>query len=213
MAIDFGTGPQIKSRPIQGAKVDVVVGDTSAYATLANNPLEGLTIPSKKDAVLGQIEDGKKKGTKLDQRIKKAEADGNTSKAARLKGKQERRTQRDTEKAKRVTQRNKERLAETTRRTESKTKKFNDRRVGDDGKLGTADDKRPFDLMQPFAKKKEAGHDYSEVDEIITNKNGTFKRSKNKNNVVTSFEQIKENSGTPFSMKTFDKFSTIAKKL
>tara|TARA_R110002153_G_scaffold49200_1_gene138790 strand:- start:5513 stop:6028 length:516 start_codon:yes stop_codon:yes gene_type:complete len=171
MAVDFGNGPQIKSRAIQGAKVDVVVGDTSAYASLANNPLEGLTIPSKKDEVLGQIEDGKKKGTKLDQRIKKAEADGNTSKAARLTGKKERRTQRDTEKAKRVTQRNKERLAETTRRSEKKTENFTNRRVGDDGELGTADDKRPFDLMQPFARK------------------------------------------TPFPMKTFDKFSTIAKKL
>lgn len=211
MAIDFGTGPQIKSRPIKGAKVDVVVGDTSGYAALANNPLEGLTIPSKADEVISQID--KPKGTKLDQRIKKAKADGNTSKAARLTGKQERRTQRDKERAKRVTQRNKERLAETTRRSEKKTENFTNRRVGDDGKLGTADDKRPFDLMQPFAKKKEAGHDYSEVDKIITNKNGTFKRSKNKNNVVTSFEQIKENSGTPFPMKTFDKFSTIAKKL
>lgn len=169
MAVDFGSGPQIKSRPIQGAKVDVVMGDTSGYAALANNPLEGLTIPSKTDEVLSQID--KPKGTKLDQRIAKAKADGNTSKEARLTGKKERRTQRDTEKAKRVTQRNTERLAETKRRTESKTKKFNDRRAGDDGKLGTADDKRPFDLMQPFAKK------------------------------------------TPFPMKTFDKFSTIAKKL
>jgi hypothetical protein len=213
MAIDFGTGPQIKSRPIQGAKVDVVVGDTSGYAALGNNPLEGLIIPSKTDEVLDQIDKGKKKGTKLDQRIKKAEADGNTSKAARLTGKQERRTQRDTEKAKRVTQRNKERLAETTRRTESKTKRFKDRRVGEDGKLGTADDKRPFDLMQPFAKKKEDGPDYSEVDKIIKNQNGTFRRSKNKHGVVTSFEQIEEKPGTPFSMKTFDKFSTIAKKL
>lgn len=213
MAIDFGTGPQIKSRPIKGATVDVVVGDTSGYAALANNPLEGLTIPSKTDEVLGQIDDGKKKGTKLDQRIKKAEADGNTSKAARLTGKQDRKKQRDAEKAKRVTQRNKERLAETKRRTESKTKKFNDRRVGDDGKLGTADDKRPFDLMQPFAKKKEDGPDYSEVDKIIKNQNGTFRRSKDKHGVVTSFEQIESRPGTPFSMKTFDKFSTIAKKL
>ena len=171
MAVDFGNGPQIKSRAIQGAKVDVQIGDTSAYGSLANNPLEGLTIPSEKDEVLNQIDNGENKGTKLDQRIAKAKADGNTSKEARLTGKKERRTQRDTEKAKRVTQRNTERLAETKRRTESKTKKFNDRRVGDDGELGTADDKRPFDLMQPFAKK------------------------------------------TPFPMKTFDKFSTIAKKL
>ena len=169
MAVDFGSGPQIKSRPIQGAKVDVVMADTSAYSALGNNPLEGLTIPSKADEVISQMD--KPKGTKLDQRIAKAKADGNTSKAARLTGKQERRTQRDTEKAKRVTQRNKERLAETTRRSEKKTENFTNRRVGDDGELGTADDKRPFDLMQPFAKK------------------------------------------TPFPMKTFDKFSTIAKKL
>jgi hypothetical protein len=171
MAVDFGNGPQIKSRAIQGAKVDVQIGDTSAYASLANNPLEGLTIPSEKDEVLNQIDNGEKKGTKLDQRIKKAEDAGNTSKAARLTGKKERRTQRDTEKAKRVTQRNKERLAETTRRSEKKTENFTNRRVGEDGELGTEDDKRPFDLMQPFAKK------------------------------------------TPFPMKTFDKFSTIAKKL
>ena len=47
--------------------------------------------------------------------------------------------------------------------------------------------------MQPFAKKK--------VDGV------------KKVERVNSFEQIKGNSGTPFSMKTFDKFSTIAKKL
>lgn len=171
MAVDFGNGPQIKSRPIQGTKVDVVVGDTSGYAALANNPLEGLTIPSEREEVLNQIDDGKKKGTKLDQRIKKAEDAGKTAKVTRLTGKKERRTQRDKERAKREAQRNKERMVETTRRSESKTEKFKQRRAGDDGELGTEDDKRPFDLMQPFARK------------------------------------------TPFPMKTFDKFSTIAKKL
>ena len=54
MAIDFGNGPQIKSRAIQGAKVDVQIGDTSAYGSLANNPLEGLTIPSEKDEFRNQ---------------------------------------------------------------------------------------------------------------------------------------------------------------
>ncbi len=61
MAIDFGNGPQIKSRAIQGAKVDVQIGDTSAYGSLANNPLEGLTIPSEKDEVLNQIDNGENK--------------------------------------------------------------------------------------------------------------------------------------------------------
>jgi hypothetical protein len=169
MAVDFGSGPQIKSRPIQGAKVDVVIADTSAYNQLGNNPLEGLTIPSKTDEVLSQID--KPKGTKLDKRIAKANAEGKTAKATRLTGKKERRAQRDKEREKREAQRNKERMVETKRRSESKTEKFVERRVGDDGKLGTKDDKRPFDIAQPFARK------------------------------------------TPFPMKTFDKFSTIAKKL
>jgi hypothetical protein len=148
--VDFGNGPQIKSRPIQGAKVDVVEADTSAYSALENNPLEGLTIPSKTDEVIRQID--KPKGTKFDQRIAKAKADGNTSKAARLTGKKERRTQRDAERAKREAQRNKERMVETTRRSESKTEKFKQRRAGDDGKFGTFDDTRPFDIAQPFGK-------------------------------------------------------------
>jgi len=194
MAIDFGTGPQIKSRPIQGAKVDVVVGDTSGYAALANNPLEGLTIPSKKDAVLGQIEDGKKKGTKLDQRIKKAEADGKTAKATRLTGKKERRTQRDKERAKREAQRNKERMVETTRRSESKTEKFKQKRAGDDGKFGTFDDTRPFDIAQPFARTKEFNPTNVEFKELTPQSDDA-------------------SLGRSFSPATYKKFSTIAKKL
>jgi len=192
MAIDFGTGPQIKSRPIQGAKVDVVVGDTSGYAALANNPLEGLTIPSKADEVISQIDKPKK--TNLDKRIDKANEQGKTAKATRLTGKKERRTQRDTERAKREAQRNKERMVETTRRSESKTEKFKQRRAGDDGKFGTFDDTRPFDIAQPFARTKEFNPTNVEFKELTPQSDDA-------------------SLGRSFSPATYKKFSTIAKKL
>ena len=192
MAIDFGTGPQIKSRPIQGAKVDVVVGDTSGYAALANNPLEGLTIPSKADEVISQIDKPKK--TNLDKRIDKANEQGKTAKATRLTGKKERRTQRDTERAKREAQRNKERMVETTRRSESKTEKFKQKRAGDDGKFGTFDDTRPFDIAQPFARTKEFNPTNVEFKELTPQSDDA-------------------SLGRSFSPATYKKFSTIAKKL
>jgi hypothetical protein len=177
MAVDFGNGPQIKSRAIQGQKVDVMTGGDNAWGALADGIAkagDGIAAginakASKTDQALDSMDKPKK--TNLDKRIDKANEQGKTAKATRLTGKKERRTQRDKERAKREAQRNKERMVETKRRSESKTEKFVERRVGDDGKLGTKDDKRPFDIAQPFARK------------------------------------------TPFPMKTFDKFSTIAKKL
>jgi len=178
MAVDFGNGPQIKSRAIQGQKVDVVSGGSdNAWGALAEGIAkagDGIATginakASKTDQALDSMDKPKK--TNLDKRIDKANEQGKTAEATRLTGKKERRTQRDKERAKREAQRNKERMVETTRRSEKKTENFTNRRVGEDGELGTDDDKRPFDLMQPFAKK------------------------------------------TPFPMKTFDKFSTIAKKL
>lgn len=217
MAVDFGNGPQIKSRAIQGQKVDVVSGGSdNAWGALADGIAkagDGIAAginakASKTDQALDSMDKPKK--TNLDKRIDKAKADGNTSKAARLTGKQERRTQRDKERAKRVTQRNKERLAETTRRSEKKTENFTNRRVGDDGKLGTADDKRPFDLMQPFAKKKS-----KKVEKEINKGNIPKGKSIYYNSAtdIFRFGDHEEKPGTPFPMKTFNKFSTIAKKL
>lgn len=52
----------------------------------------------------------------------------------------------------------------------------------------------PFKLMDVGTVPGEKDHDYSTKDEMITNEHGTFRRSKDKNNVVTSFEKIDPNS-------------------
>ena len=163
-------GPQIKSKTIKADSPQVAVADTSGYQAMADG---FASMGSNVAGALGSInKNGNgKKGSRLDRRIEKAKEKGNQSKVTRLEGRKERRTQRDKEREKREAQRNKERMVETKRRSESKTEKFLERRVGDDGKLGTEDDKRPFDIAQPLTRK------------------------------------------TPFPMKTFDKFSKIAKKL
>lgn len=187
MAIDFGSGPQIKSRPIQGQKVDVVMADTSAYSALGNNPLEGLTIPSKADEVISQID--KPKGTKLDKRIAKANAEGKTAKAARLTGKKERRTIKDKNRASRITAKNKDKKEALTKKEFFKGQKFNEKQKEKGGTTSSSHLFKPTSSLKPKGvSEMGAGFVPSELD------NPLFRPS-------------------PFDMKTFDKFSTIAKKL
>ena len=201
MAVDFGNGPQIKSRAIQGQKVDVVSGGSdNAWGALAEGIAkagDGIAAginakASKTDQALGSMDKPKK--TNLDKRIDKANEQGKTAEATRLTGKKERRTQRDAERAKREAQRNKERMVETTRRSESKTEKFKQRRAGDDGKFGTFDDTRPFDIAQPFARTKEFNPTNVEFKELIPQSDDA-------------------SLGGSFSPAAYKKFSTIAKKL
>jgi hypothetical protein len=175
--VDFKNGPQIKSRPIQGAKVDVVEADTSAYSALANDPLEDLTIPSKTDEVIRQID--KPKGAKFDQRIAKAKADGNTSKAARLTGKQERYNIRDENRASRITAKNKDKKEALTKSEFFKGQKFNERQKEKGGATS-------------------ASHLFK----------STILKPKGYAETKPEFSLV-----SPFNIKTFDKFSTIAKKL
>ena len=91
----------------------------------------------------GQLEKGKKTTTKLDDRIAKATKQGKTAKAARLTGKQERRTVRDSERAKRITQRNVEQKAQTQKIQDRKNERFEKRRAGEDGIYGNEDDTVP----------------------------------------------------------------------
>ena len=190
MAVDFGNGPQIKSRAIQGQKVDVVSGGSdNAWSALADGIAKagdaiaaGVSAKaSKTDQALASMDKPKK--TNLDKRIDKANEQGKTAKATRLTGKKERRTQRDKERAKRVTQRNKERLDETTRRSEKKT--------------------------ENFTKKKS-----KKVEKEINKGNIPKGKSIYYNSAtdIFRFGDHEEKPGTPF-YKTFNKFSTIAKKL
>lgn len=189
MAVDFGNGPQIKSRAIQGQKVDVMTGGDNGWGALADgiasagaNAAAGISArASKADKALDSMDKPKK--TNLDKRIDKANEQGKTAKATRLTGKKERRTIKDKNRASRINAKNKDKKAALTKSEFFKGQKFNEKQKEKGGTTSASH------LFKPASSLKPKG-----ISEIKPEFSTTLAPS-------------------PFGMKTFDKFSTIAKKL